>query len=517
MQENIKNNMGHFCMYLRKSRKDLEAEQQGAGETVSRHRKILLDYAQKNNINVSKEYKEIVSGESIASRPVIQELLSDVEKGIWDGVLVVEVERLARGDTMDQGLVSQTFKYSNTKIITPLKTYDPNNEFDEEYFEFGLFMSRREYKTITRRLHDGKISSIKEGKCIAPKAAYGYDKYKLKGQKGYSIKINEQEAKIVRLIYEMYSKRTGIRTISKKLHDLNIKPQKSEFWATSTITNILTNPVYIGKIRYVDKETTKKMVNGKITRIKNYNSETILVDGIHEPIIDIDTWNTVQNIRKNNLISSNKVDYSLKNPMGTLLKCALCGRAMIRRVDNRNHEERVMCKVCKENISSRMDLVEEKLLESLIRLLKDYKLKYKKNDNSDIELALQLCIDNINSLENEIELTTIQLNNTYDFFEQEIYDKNTFLKRSNSLKEKITELERSIEKAKNEKVKLEKNQNNKKIIIPKLENVIDVYSCTQDINLKNKLLKDVLNKVTYLKKDPRNLDNFILTLYPKLF
>ena len=54
MKENIINNMGHFCIYLRKSRKDLEAEQQGAGETVSRHRKILLDYAKKNNIIINK-------------------------------------------------------------------------------------------------------------------------------------------------------------------------------------------------------------------------------------------------------------------------------------------------------------------------------------------------------------------------------------------------------------------------------------------------------------------------------
>ncbi len=207
MENTINNNMEHYAIYLRKSRKDMEAEQQGAGETVARHRKILNDFASKHNMIISKEYKEIVSGESIASRPVIQELLSDVEKGIWTGILVVEVERLARGDTMDQGLVSQTFKYSNTKIITPLKTYDPNNEFDEEYFEFGLFMSRREYKTITRRLHNGKLSSIKEGKFIAPQSAYGYEKYKLKGQKGYSLKVNEKEAKAVRLIYDMYSKR----------------------------------------------------------------------------------------------------------------------------------------------------------------------------------------------------------------------------------------------------------------------------------------------------------------------
>ena len=63
-------------------------------------------------------------------------------------------------------MVSNAFQYSGAKIITPQKIYDPNNEFDEEYFEFGLFMSRREYKTINRRLQRGREISTQEGKNI---------------------------------------------------------------------------------------------------------------------------------------------------------------------------------------------------------------------------------------------------------------------------------------------------------------------------------------------------------------
>lgn len=84
----------------------------------------------------------------------------------------MEVERLARGDTIDQGLVAQAFKFSDTRIITPVKSYDPNNEFDEEYFEFGLFMSRREYKVINRRLQRGRLASVKEGKWVSNRAPY---------------------------------------------------------------------------------------------------------------------------------------------------------------------------------------------------------------------------------------------------------------------------------------------------------------------------------------------------------
>ena len=104
----------------------------------------------------------------------------EVEAGMWDGVLVVEVERLARGDTIDQGTVSRAFQYSDTKIITPSKTYDPDNEFDEEYFEFGLFMSRREYKTIKRRLNAGRICFCeRRANTVATKPPYGYERVKL--------------------------------------------------------------------------------------------------------------------------------------------------------------------------------------------------------------------------------------------------------------------------------------------------------------------------------------------------
>ena len=147
--------MSRYCIYLRKSRADLEAEAHGEGETLSRHKTALLELARRMGITISATYEEIVSGETIAARPQMQRLLSEVGAGEWDGVLVMEIERLARGDTMDQGLVAQTFKYSGTKIITPLKTFDPQNEFDEEYFEFGLFMARREFTTTNRRLVRG--------------------------------------------------------------------------------------------------------------------------------------------------------------------------------------------------------------------------------------------------------------------------------------------------------------------------------------------------------------------------
>lgn len=516
MENHINNNMEYYCAYLRKSRKDLDAEAHGQGETLVRHEKRLKDYANSVGIKISKFYREVVSGETISARPVMQQLLTDVENGMWTGILVVEVERLARGNTLDQGIVSNAFQYSNTKIITPLKTYDPNNDYDEEYFEFGLFMSRREYKKINQRLHEGIIASVKEGKHVGTSAPYGYDKYKLPKQKGYSLKINEYEANMIKLIYNLYCSGNGLEFICNKLNKLGFKPRRSNEFTKSSITHILTNPVYIGKIKYTDKATTKKVINGNIVRVKNENRNVIYVDGLHEPIIDLNTWNKVQNIRNSNLISRTKVDYTLKNPMASILKCGLCGKSLSRITNPNRNDVRICCRKCKDNVGSNINFVEDKLLQSLKLLLEDYKIKLINNDNSDVETLLQINEDNISNYKNELEKLRLQLNKTYDLLEQEVYTKDIFIERSNLLKKQIKETNNKITELENEKIHIMSQKNNKEILVPKIENVIDSYYETDNIKMKNNLLKDVLEKVEYTKTNPSNKDDFKLKLFPKI-
>lgn len=516
MSLNTNYNMNYYCAYLRKSRKDMEAEKHGEGETLIRHEKRLLDYANSVGIKISKFYREVVSGETISARPVMQQLLTDVENGMWAGVLVVEVERLARGNTLDQGIVSNAFQYSNTKIITPLKTYDPNNDYDEEYFEFGLFMSRREYKKINQRLHEGILASVKEGKHVGASAPYGYDKYKLPKQKGYSLKINEHEANMIKLIFNLYTTGNGIKTIAKRLNNLGFTPKRGTEFTSSTVSHILQNPVYIGKIKYNDKATTKKVVNGKIIRVKNNNNNLIYVDGIHEPIIDLKLWNEAQNIRKNNLISRPRIDYSLKNPMSSILKCGICGKSMERVTSPHRNDIRICCRKCKENVGSNIDLVENKLLSSLETFLEDYKIKLNNNDNTDIETSLKINENSILNYKTELEKLKLQLNNTYDLLEQEVYTKEVFIERSSLLKQQIKDIDKNILDLEDEKNKILKAKNNKQLLIPKIENVIEVYKKTDSVKRRNKLLKSILEKVEYFKINPKDKNDFKLKLYPKL-
>ena len=122
-----------YCIYLRKSRRDIEAEQRGEGETLARHRVMLTELAARRGLPIGRIYHEIVSGDTISDRPVMQELLRDVQAGKWAGVLVAEIERLARGDTIDQGIVAQAFKFSGTHIITPTRDMTLTREYEIDY------------------------------------------------------------------------------------------------------------------------------------------------------------------------------------------------------------------------------------------------------------------------------------------------------------------------------------------------------------------------------------------------
>ena len=102
-----------YAMYLRKSRKDDYNED--ISEVLSRHKTTLTALAKNMQLHVTKIYQEVVSGENISNRPEVQNLLRDVEKGLYAGVLVMEVERLARGDAIDQGIIQRTFFVTGTK------------------------------------------------------------------------------------------------------------------------------------------------------------------------------------------------------------------------------------------------------------------------------------------------------------------------------------------------------------------------------------------------------------------
>lgn len=523
-----------YCLYVRKSRADAEAEARGEGETLTRHINILLELAKRRKLDVTQIYRELVSGETIAARPVVQQVLQEVEQGIWDGVLVMEVERLARGDTIDQGIVAQTFKFSGTRIITPMKEYDPDNEFDEEYFEFGLFMSRREYKTINRRLQRGRLSSVEEGKYVSSVPPYGYTRVRIKGDKGFTLEPVPEEAEIVRLIFSLYTKgeaqpdgsfrRLGVSLIVRRLNNLKIPPRKSKDWSVATVRDILINPVYIGKIRWNWRPTVKKRMDGRVVteRPRAAIDKCILVDGLHPPIIEEKTFYKAQELMSTNPPRPLGERNIVKNPLAGVIYCGKCGHSMSRRpYTNTDYPASLMCPntACR-NVSSPLYLVEKRLLEALNEWLSEYRLQWEVELPEDDASAVKLKEKALRRLWSEYDTLKTQLNNTHDLLEQKIYTTEQFLERTQHLSERIKQNEADRAALGND-IEAEKAMGiGRQLVIPKVEQLLDVYEALPDARAKNDMLKEVLEKVEYFKdKGGRwsgSTDSFELVLYPRI-
>lgn len=503
-----KNAHAPAAIYLRKSRSDIEMESGSDYDTLDRHRRALLDLAKKREITIGQIYEEIVSGETISARPIMRKLLSDVEAGVWSAVLVMEVERLARGNTTDQGIVADTFKYSDTKIITPMKTYDPRDEFDEEYFEFGLFMSRREYKTINRRLQRGRIASLNEGKYISNKTPYGYIRKKLEGQKGFTLEPHPAQSEILRWIFKSYTEGCpeengeiiGTAKIVTKLNAMGVPSATGQDWTIAVVRGILTNPVYAGWLRWGNRGTVTKMVDGQIvqSRPRAKANEIILTKGMHEPLITQECFDAAAVRMANNPSRPGPKQVHTTNPLAGLVTCAICGRKMVRRPYQSGRVETLICSYtsCK-TVSSDLDVVERTILQSLRGWIDNFDVS-EQEYNSSIS-NLPILETSLQNTRKELQTLRVQEQRTHELVEQRVYSIETFLERSNAIAVKRAALK---EKEKNISQEIEnkaKENNARNTIRPKIKRVLEAYDEAQSAGEKNQLLKSILEKVIYSK------------------
>ena len=509
--------MEQYVKYLRKSRFDRDYAELSIEETLKRHEAILDKLARDRGYHIAKTYYEVVSGESIVARPEIQKMLEEVSAGCYTGVLVIDVERLARGNGADQAYISQVFQFSGTKIITPLKVYDPSNEFDEEYFEFGLFMSRREYKTINRRLTRGRDSSASEGKYIGSIPPYGYQRVKLEHEKGYTLEPHPEESEVVKKIFELYTNYSGTKVIANYLNDREVPTRHGGLWSYATISNIITNPVYMGKIRRGWSRQIKSIENGVVKRrIRRHKKmeEYSVYDGLHEALISEEQFLLAQEIRAENATCVKvKKQFELKNTFAGLIFCGICGSRIGRTTATkaRGGQARLRCvngRNC-HNVSADYEQVEQVILSALRTWLDGYRVKI---DTVGFSEEIAQCKAQIAKDKREQEKLTAQLDHAFDLVEQGVYSLEVFQERRAKLEVMLDEVRRQVSRQEEALKKLEDNNRAQSDFVPRTEALLESYDSMTNRE-RNDLLKAVLYKIEYKKEASGEI---IIDLYPRL-
>ena len=317
--------------YLRKSRSDdplLTVE-----EVLSKHETILDNWCIQNlgeKIPEKNIYREVVSGESIDDRIAFQKLLRQVESPKIKAVLVVELQRLGRPDLEEIGRITKIFRYTGTKVITPQRIYDLRNDDDRDSFERELKRGNEYLEYQKKIMNRGILLSVSQGNFIANRAPYGYEKDTIivDKRKCPTLKIKEDEADIVRMIFDIYvNENIGTQVVANRLNALNIKSPKGQKWTPDSIRTIIENVHYIGKIRWNRRKRKFIVDNGEFrkTRPRNTKDDIIIAEGKHEAIVSEEIFYAAQEKRlKAHRTPANR---ELKNPFASIFFCS-CGRAI---------------------------------------------------------------------------------------------------------------------------------------------------------------------------------------------
>ena len=335
------------------------------------------------------------------------------------------------------------------------------------------------------------------------------------------------------MIYKLYTKgerqsdgsyiRLGMSLIAKKLDSLHIPPQNSSTWSRSSIKDMLSNPTYIGKVRWQWRKVVKSVENGTLSQKRHKDKDYILCEGRHEAIIDLDTFNKAQDIMSSHICPPVSKEHNLKNPLSGIVVCGLCGHTMTRAKSNtRKGYDVLMCpnRYC-PNISAPLYLIEEKILDGLGEWLRNYRLDWDTKLPASVSETFQIKENAIAQCKKNLAGLQKQLENTFEFLEKGIYTTDMFLQRNKVLTAQIDALSSDIQSQEAE-LELERTREKEmKNVIPNIENILELYRTIDNIALKNELLKSVLDKVMYTKKTPNkkgnlNNANFDLVLYPKL-
>ena len=331
-QPHINYNPEEVLGYLRKSQSDdplLTVE-----EVLSKHESILDEWSEKHlggKVPEENKFREVVSGETLKERPEINKILRLIESPKYKAILIVEPQRLTRGDLEDIGRIMKLLKLTNTIVITPERVYDLRDEYDWDAFERELKRGNDYLKYTKKILNRGRLQSVSQGNYLGSIPPYGFDKtFVMDGKrKCPTLKIKEDEAEIVRMIFDMYvNEDLGCPTICKRLDDMHVKPPKGEYWSPPAMKDLLENIHYIGKVKWNWRKTVTIVEEGEVlaTRPKAKVGEYLIYDGRHDPIISEELFEAAQAKQGRNPRAKAKT--KVRNPFASLIFCKKCGRAL---------------------------------------------------------------------------------------------------------------------------------------------------------------------------------------------
>ena len=494
----------------------VSTEKEAQIDSLEKQIEFFNEFTKKNGYELYKLYAdEGISGKQIKHRKQFQQMMQDAKAKKFERVVVKDVSRFAR-NTVDL-----------LQSIRELKSYGiqvdflNNGEVMEGGSEFILTilgaMAQQESANMSKRVKFGKNITAKKGR--VPNLVFGYDKIP---DERYTLKINEEEAKIVKEIFESYVyKGIGTTKIAWNLNDRGIRTKKTKSkWVQTSIVRMLKNPIYTGRVTNKKSEVTD-FITG--TRKDLPEEEWIVVERPEMRIIADELFNRAQEIlaQRSNEFKLNNKREKTEYVFSTLIYCKHCGYSFrrIKRKYTADGPEYIRW-VCSGRNSMGVNhcpnttvIDEEELLNAIKIYLKSIiknKKDFMKAVEKEFEKITKLRENNERSEESllkEIEKVTVKKQKYMEMFQNEIINIQELKKYTNPLNEDIARLERELklitseikekdvlEKELNKTIKtVDDILNNQTITNAMLKTIIDVIEVDSDSNVEVRL--KLLNEI----------------------
>lgn len=291
------------ALYIRVS-----TEEQGKeGFSIDAQKSLLLRKSDEANYTINDIYIDDGYSAKDMKRPQLQRVFEDIKKKKVDVVLFWRLDRLTRNSKNFQWM-REFFEKNNAGFISATENIDTTSAQGRFVLELSVSLAQLERETTAERVYFAMEERHRQGLRNGAVAPFGYDIADGK------LIINPLEAAVVRRIFDMYKDNHGGLAIAKQFNREKV-PFKNK-WNYTTIYYIVTNPVYIGKLRWNNRKASGK-----------HTGNEIIIDSDHEPIVTEDEYNYVQHLRmrRNREGKVASSDY----PFTGVLRCGRCGYAMI--------------------------------------------------------------------------------------------------------------------------------------------------------------------------------------------
>lgn len=502
-------------------------EQSENGYSIDEQERLLEEWCKKMGYVIYKCYSDRgISGKNIKDRPALKELLSDAKAGKFDMVISWKINRVSR-KLEDVLKIVNLLEKNNITFKSYSEPFETDTPAGRMQFQMMALIGEFERGTIAQNVKMGMIAKAKSGNWCGGRVL-GYDlvpnnspEEEKKGKN--KLKINEKEAEIVRFIFNEYSKGKGYKAITNQINKLGYKTKKGNDFSVGSIRDILTNPVYIGEIRYNVRQ------NWSEKRRRNINPNPIRVKGKHEAIIDRELWDKVQLILESKKGKPSRI-YDGEYPLTGILRCPKCGAGMVisrttnTLADGTKKRIAYYCcgnwknkgtSVCNSN-TIRVDKANEYVFKKIEELVSNEAVikAVVKNINKERKDKVKPAKRLLGDIDKELEKLDKRKRKIFEAYEDDILTKAEFQIRKDELNEKI----RILEEEKKPLLNTISEDVSEEIPYEFIKDILKNFSKVLNSNVsreqQKKLLHMIISEITM--NESREIDSIKLNINDKL-